>query len=289
MFVPLFRSLRYSRTTTTAASATAAAVRSRSCLTLLAGSSRPFHNAPACYAGHNKWSKVKHTKGKLDAKKSKLFSKLSLEIASAVRAAGNADPTVNAKLAAALSRAKAANMPKDNIDSATKKGLDKDKSTLEDVVYECYGPGGMAMIIECVTDKPTRTVKEVKEVLGRVGGSVSSVGWLFDKKGKVVFAAGESGHSFDQMMDAAIEAGAEDIEEGEEEDLVEVVCDFTQLSTVARALSEQYDVRHMGPAYLPQSTLDITDNEVQELVEKCLDDMEALDDVVKVHSNVSLP
>ncbi|KAI8138582.1 transcriptional regulator TACO1-like protein [Fennellomyces sp. T-0311] len=236
------------------------------------------------FAGHNKWSKVKHTKGAKDAKKSKLFSKLSLEIVSAVRATGNPDPALNAKLASILNRAKAASMPKDNIETALKKATSKDKDTVEDVLYECYGPGGIAMIIEAVTDKPTRTIKEVKEVLNRVGGSVSSVGWLFDKKGKVVFASGESGHSLEQMMDEAIEAGAEDIED--EDGLVEIICDFSQLANISRALTaKQYEVQRMEAAYIPQSMMDITDQEMVELVEKCLDDMENLDDVVKIHCN----
>ncbi|KAI9491442.1 transcriptional regulator TACO1-like protein [Zychaea mexicana] len=179
-------------------------------------------------------------------------------------------------------------MPKDNIETAMKKAASKDKDTVEDVLYECYGPGGIAMIIEAVTDKPTRTIKEVKEVLNRTGGSVSSVGWLFDKKGKVVFAAGESGHSLEQMMDSAIEAGAEDIED--EEELVQIICDFSQLANVTRTLtSQQYEVQRMEAAYVPQSTMDITDKEMVEQVERCLDDMENLDDVVKIHCNVVIP
>ncbi|KAI9319468.1 transcriptional regulator TACO1-like protein [Dichotomocladium elegans] len=239
------------------------------------------------FAGHNKWSKVKHTKGAKDAKKSRLFSKLSLEIVSAARA-GSPDPSLNAKLAAVLVRAKAASMPKDNIETALKKATSKEKDAVEDVVYECYGPGGIAMIIEAVTDKRSRTVKEVKEVLNRVGGSVSSVGWLFDKKGKVVFASGESGKSLEEMMDAAIESGAEDIEESD--GVVEVTCDFAQLGAVGRALADQkFEVQLMEAAYIPQSVMEITDPDTLEQVEKCLDDMDNLDDIVKVHSNVVLP
>ncbi|KAG2220177.1 hypothetical protein INT45_005350, partial [Circinella minor] len=238
--------------------------------------------------GHNKWSKVKHTKGAKDAKKSKLFSKISLEIVSAIRATGNSDPALNAKLATVLNRAKAASMPKDNIETAVKKATSKDKDTVEDVMYECYGPGGCAMIVEAVTDKPTRTIKEVKEILNRLGGSVSSVGWLFDKKGKVVFATGESGHSLEQMMDEAIEAGAEDIEDND--DLVEVICDFSQLSSISQALTaKKYEIQQMEAAYIPQSTMEITDKDLLEQVTKCLDDMENLDDVVKIHCNAVLP
>ncbi|KAI8329210.1 transcriptional regulator-domain-containing protein [Chlamydoabsidia padenii] len=239
------------------------------------------------FAGHNKWSKVKHTKGAKDAKKSKLFSKIGLEITRAVKA-GGMDPNINTRLSTILNRAKANNMSKDSIENAMKKASDKNKDTLEDVLYECYGPGGIAMIIEAVTDKRSRTVKEVKEVLNRLGGSVSSVGWLFDKKGKIVFAPGESGHSLEQMMDAAIDAGAEDIEE--DEDLVEITCDFTELNNISKILSTQhYEVREMEAVYIPQSSMEITEPEMVETVAKCLDTMENLDDVVKIHCNAVLP
>ncbi|KAI8393512.1 transcriptional regulator TACO1-like protein [Radiomyces spectabilis] len=176
-------------------------------------------------------------------------------------------------------------MPKDNIENAMKKASDKNnKDVLEDMVYEAVGPGGIAMIIEAVTDKKSRTVKDVKEVLNRVGGSVTSVGYLFEKKGKIAFTAGESGHSFEEMMDAAIEAGAEDIEE--EEDVVEIICEFPQLNAISKALSDhRYEVQDMSATYIPMSSMEIADKDTAELVEKCLDDMENLDDVVKIHCN----
>ncbi|KAI7907217.1 transcriptional regulator TACO1-like protein [Cokeromyces recurvatus] len=240
------------------------------------------------FAGHNKWSKVKHTKGAKDAKKSVLYSKISLEIVSAVRA-GGPDPTVNNSLQAVLNRAKAASMPKDSIENAFKKAQDKNKDDLEKITYECIGPGGIALIVEALTDKKSRTVKEVKEVLNRVGGSVSSVGYLFDKKGKVVFSAGETGHSFEQIMDNAIDCGAEDIEEDPGENLIEVTCEFSELNTVSKALMDhQYEVQKIEAAYIPLSTVEVKDEETIELVEKCLDNMEDLGDVVKVHSNAVL-
>ncbi|KAL7315447.1 hypothetical protein PS15m_004667 [Mucor circinelloides] len=237
------------------------------------------------YAGHNKWSKVKHTKGAKDAKKSIMYSKMSLEIVSAARA-GGIDPSVNNKLQAILNRAKAASMPKDNIENALKKASDKNKDDLENVQYECVGPGGIALIVEALTDKKSRTVKEVKEVLNRVGGSVSSVGYLFDKKGKVVFSPGESGHSFEQIMDNAIDCGAEDIEEDPEENLVEVICEFSDLNNVSKALMDhKYEVQEIEATYIPLSTVDVEDKDTAELVEKCLEDMDNLDDVVKIHCN----
>ncbi|CAM0142360.1 unnamed protein product [Umbelopsis sp. WA50703] len=241
------------------------------------------------FAGHNKWSKVKHTKGAKDAKRGKLFSKISLEIISSIRA-GGADAAINGRLAAALSKAKHAMMPKDSIDAAVKKAVSKSSGdTTEDVIYEGYGPGGVAMIIETVTDKRARTIKEVKEVLNRLGGSISTVSWMFEKKGKVVFRAGPTEASVEDMMDAAIEAGAEDMQELED-DSVEVICEFTNLSTVTNGLKEHgYEVDEMAATYVPTTTVEVTDEETQELVEKCLNEMEDLDDIVKIHFNGVMP
>jgi transcriptional/translational regulatory protein YebC/TACO1 len=119
-----------------------------------------------------------------------------------------------------------------------------------------------------------------------ISGSVSSVSYLFDKKGKVVFSPGESGHTFEQIMDNAIDCGAEDIEEDPEENLVEVICEFSELNTVSKALMDfKYEVQEIEATYIPLSSVEVEDKEMQELVEKCLDDMENLNDVVKIHSN----
>ncbi|CAO3662526.1 unnamed protein product [Umbelopsis ramanniana] len=241
------------------------------------------------FAGHNKWSKVKHTKGAKDAKRGKLFSKISLEIVSAIKA-GGADASVNGRLAAALSKAKHAMMPKDSVDVAVKKATSKSTAdNLEDVIYEGYGPGGVAMIIETVTDKRARTIKEVKEILNRLGGSISSVSWMFEKKGRVQFRAGQTGSSVEDMMDSAIDAGAEDMQELEDES-IEVICEFTNLNAVTQKIKEHgYEVDEMAATYVPTTTVEVTDEEVQEMVEKCLGEMEDLDDVVKVHFNGVLP
>lgn len=117
-------------------------------------------------------------------------------------------------------------------------------------------------------------------------GSVSSVGYLFDKKGKVVFTPGESGHSFEQIMDNAIDCGAEDIEEDPEDNLVEVICEFSDLNNVSKALMDHnYEVQQIEAAYIPQSPVEVEDPETIELVEKCMDNMENLNDVVKIHTN----
>lgn len=122
--------------------------------------------------------------------------------------------------------------------------------------------------------------------MSKVGGSVSSVGYLFEKKGKVVFTPGESGHSFEQIMDNAIECGAEDIEEDPEENMVEVICDFSDLNTVSKALMDfNYEVQEIEAAYIPLSSVEVEDKDTIELVERCLENMDNLDDVVKIHCN----
>ncbi|KAG1370551.1 hypothetical protein G6F61_011937 [Rhizopus arrhizus] len=140
---------------------------------------------------------------------------------------------------------------------------------------------------EALTDKKSRTVKEVKEVLNRVGGSVSSVGYLFDKKGRVAFTPGESNHSFEQIMDVAIDSGVEDIEEDQDNNLIEVTCEFSELNTISKKLMNQkYEVQQIEATYIPTSIIELKDRDTIELVTKCLEDMEDLEDVVKVHSNV---
>ncbi|KAG1181647.1 hypothetical protein G6F65_009859 [Rhizopus arrhizus] len=197
------------------------------------------------FAGHNKWSKVKHTKGAKDAKKSILYSKISLEIVSSARSGGT-DPSVNNKLAAVLNRAKAASMPKDSIENALKKATDKNKADLENVLYECVGPGG-----------------------------------------RVAFTPGESNHSFEQIMDVAIDSGVEDIEEDQDNNLIEVTCEFSELNTISKKLMNQkYEVQQIEATYIPTSIIELKDRDTIELVTKCLEDMEDLEDVVKVHSNV---
>ncbi|RUS13720.1 transcriptional regulator-domain-containing protein, partial [Endogone sp. FLAS-F59071] len=191
------------------------------------------------FSGHNKWSKIRHTKGAKDAKKSQIFAKLCLEIISAIKGsfyfsfstfillllktfispplplAGGTDITTNLRLAAALNRARLAKMPKENIEGAFSKATkSKDAAEMEDQTYEGYGPGGVAMIIETITDKKNRTSKSVREILNKHGGSFSSVLWMFEKKGKLRFHPLQtSPRTPDQMVEDAIEAGAEDVEE----------------------------------------------------------------------------
>src|ERR687890_316884 len=188
-------------------------------------------------AGHSKWAGIKHKKAIVDSRRGKLFTKLARAITVAAKEGGG-DPETNARLGLAVQKAKDASMPKDNIERAIAKGTGEgaDAEALEDVLYEGYGPGGVALLIEAVTDNRNRTGSEVRHMLKSNGGSLGepgSVAYLFDKKGLIVVDAAR--YSEDDLM-PAIEAGAEDI--SEDEGIFEVLTTPAELRTVRAALEE---------------------------------------------------
>src|ERR671915_49384 len=188
-------------------------------------------------AGHSKWAQIKHKKAATDARRGKLFTKLARAITVAAKEGGG-DPNTNAALGLAVQKAKDASMPKDNIERAIQKGVGggADAENWESVVYEGYGPGGVALLIETLTDNRNRTGSEVRHLLSKHGGNLGepgSVAYLFDKKGLIVVDAEK--YSEDDLM-PAIEAGAEDIQD--EENVFEVVTDPSSLSAVRAALEE---------------------------------------------------
>ena len=175
-------------------------------------------------SGHSKWSSIKHKKGAADAKRGKIFSKLIKELTVAARMGGG-DPTGNSRLRAAIQAAKSENMPKDNIERAIKKGTGELEGTsYEEVNYEGYGPGGVAMLIDCLTDNKNRAVADIKHLFDRHGGNLGEPGcvaWMFEKKGLIVFEKGQVDE--EKLLELALEAGAEDVKE--HEDQHEVVID----------------------------------------------------------------
>src|ERR687883_188502 len=188
-------------------------------------------------AGHSKWAGIKHKKAIVDARRGKLFTKLTRAITVAAKEGGG-DPEANPRLALAVSKAKDASMPKDNIERAIAKGTGEgaDADALEDVVYEGYGPGGVAMLVEAVTDNRNRTGSEVRHLFSKHGGSLGepgSVAYLFDKKGLVVVDGERYGE--DDLM-VAIDAGAEDI--AMDDDVFEILCEPADLTAVRGALDE---------------------------------------------------
>src|SRR5580700_7928382 len=185
-------------------------------------------------AGHSKWKQIKHYKAATDAKRGAQFTKLIREITIAAKVGGG-DPAWNPRLRTAIENAKAASMPKDNIERAVKKGTGELEGVdYTDVMYEGFGPGGVALLIQAVTDNPTRTVAEIRHKLSRGGGNLgatNSVAWMFDRKGQIYVDA--TAHDEDALMEAALDAGAEDVEKVG--DLFVVTTDPASLGTVKGA------------------------------------------------------
>jgi len=188
-------------------------------------------------SGHSKWANIKHRKGAQDAKRGKIFTKLIKEITIAARIGGG-DLESNARLRLAIDKAKQANMPKDNIDRGIKKGTgDLDGVTYEEDTFEGYGPGGVAIIVEFMTDNRTRTVADVRHAFNKYGGSLGvsgSVAFMFDRKGQIIFSGD---NDFDTIFEAALEAGAEDVKE--EDGIIEVITDPVEFEAVRNNLEEQ--------------------------------------------------
>src|SRR2546428_1701098 len=186
-------------------------------------------------SGHSKWHSIKHKKGALDAKRGKLFSKLIKELTVGARTGGG-DPAGNARLRKAISDAKAANMPNDTIDRAVRRGSGEEGGVnYEEVTYEGYGPGGVALLIETMTDNRNRTVAEIRHIFAKNGGNLGesgSVGWMFDKKGYLV--VDKAAKPEDQLFDIAIDSGAEDIRD--DEDNWEIITPPEHFETVQNAI-----------------------------------------------------
>src|SRR3954462_6499601 len=235
-------------------------------------------------AGHSKWAGIKHKKAIVDARRGKLFTKLARAITVAAKEGGG-DPDANPRLALAISKARDASMPKDNIERTIAKGTGEgaDADALEDVVYEGYGPGGVAMLVEAVTDNRNRTGSEVRHLLSKHGGSLGepgSVAYLFDKKGLVVVDGQR--YSEDDLM-VAIDAGAEDI--AMDDDVFEVLCEPADLTAVRTALTEAgVAVEETSVAQRPKSLVPLDEDGAVKLM-RLIDALEDQDDTDAVHAN----
>ncbi len=238
-------------------------------------------------AGHNKWSKIKRKKGVADAKRGALFTKLIREITVAAREGGGS-PEFNARLRLAVDTAKAASMPAENIDRAIKKGSGELEGTrYEEVTYEGYGPGGVALFIECLTDNTNRTVADVRYTLTRYDGTLGtggSVAWQFDRKGQIVIDA--SRYSEDAVFDAAIEAGAEDVTgDGDEFVVTTDVQRFNAVQDAIRGVGIEASSAEL--TRIAKTEVSVGGRDAEKLV-RLLEALEDLDDVQKVHSNADI-
>lgn len=238
-------------------------------------------------AGHNKWSKIKRKKGVNDARRGALFTKLIREITVAAREGGGS-VDFNARLRLAVDTAKAASMPAENIDRAIKKGTGELEGVrYEEATYEGYGPGGVALFIECLTDNTNRTVADVRHALGKADGSLGtdgSVAWQFDRKGQVVIDA--TRFSEEAVFEAAIMAGAEDVT-GDGEEFV-VTCEPTGFAAVQAALaSAGIESTSAELTLIAKNEISIAGKDAEKLV-RLLETLDELDDVQKVHTNADI-
>jgi YebC/PmpR family DNA-binding regulatory protein len=241
-------------------------------------------------SGHSKWSSIKHKKGAADAKRGKLFSKLSRAIIVAAKEGGG-DPAGNLALQNAIEKAKSYSMPKDNIDRAIAKGsgADADASAFEVVVYEGYGPSGVAVIVEALTDNRNRTASDVRHTFakndGNLGGS-GAVSWLFERRGIVMVDA--EGADEDELMLAAAEGGAEDVER--DGSSFEVTCAPEQLAAVREAVEAAgFSVDAAELTMVPKTTVEVADENEAKKILRLIDQLEDNDDVQDVYANFDIP
>ena len=241
-------------------------------------------------SGHSKWANIKHKKGKADALRGKITTKISREITIAVRM-GGADPTGNMKLKLALSKAKANNIPKDNIQRAIQKGAGAlEGQSFEEITYEGYGPAGVAMMVSCLTDNRNRTAAEVRHLFDKSGGSMGASGcvaWMFDKRGVIVIER-TSDIDEDEIMMQALEAGAEDVVP--QDDVFEIYTNANDFSAVREELEKLgYGFLSAEVSMIPQTTVDASDPELAEKIERMIERFDDNDDVQQIYHNAILP
>ncbi len=239
-------------------------------------------------SGHSKWSSIKHKKMARDAKRGKLFTKLIREITVAARLGGG-DVNANPRLRAAVAAARAASMPSENIDRAIKKGTGElEGEAYEEVVYEGYGPGGVAVMLPCLTDNRNRTVAELRKIFERYGGSLGTAGcvaWMFHKKGLITVE--KSAVDEDRLMEVALEAGASDISEAD--DFFEVVTTPEQFEAVKQALEAQgIPIVNAEVSLQPETTVSVTGKDAEQTL-KLVEALDDHDDVQSVATNFDIP
>ena len=238
-------------------------------------------------AGHSKWKQIKHYKAAADAKRGALFTKLIREITVSAKSGGG-DPDGNPRLRTAIEAARAASMPKDNIERAIKKGTGElEGVSYSEITYEGFGPGGVAILVHTLTDNPTRTVADLRHKFSRLGGNLgasNSVAWMFERKGQIYIDATRFGE--DAALEAALEAGAEDLKR--EGDQFIVTTDPTSLHQVKGALEAKgLAIQESEIANLPKNTVRVEGKTAEQLL-KLLEEVEDLDDVQKVAANFDM-
>lgn len=239
-------------------------------------------------SGHSKWSTIKHKKQAVDAKRGKIFTKLIKEITVAARMGGG-DPSANPRLRSAIAAAKSENMPKDNLERAIKKGTGElEGVNYEEIVYEGYGPGGAAIIVEVLTDNKNRAVADIRHIFTKHNGNIGAngcVAWMFDKKGCIDIQ--KDGIDEEAVMEISINAGAEDVLE--EEKIFEIITapeDFESVKDAIDNASIPYFSAEI--TMLPQTTSSLTGKEAEQMF-KLMESLDDCDDVQKVYTNADIP
>jgi YebC/PmpR family DNA-binding regulatory protein len=238
-------------------------------------------------SGHNKWSTIKHKKGAADAKRGKMFSKLIKEITIAARMGGG-DIEGNPRLRTAVMTARAANMPKDNIERAIKRGTGEIEGVnYEEITYEGYGPGGVAVLVEALTDNKNRTVAEVRHIFDKYSGNLGESGcvaWMFDKKGMIVIP--NSGIDEDEVMELALDAGAQDVKS--ESDTYEITTDPGDFERVRKAIETKgWKAELAEVTMIPQNTVKLEGKKAEQML-KMMDALDDNEDLQKVHANFDI-
>jgi len=238
-------------------------------------------------AGHSKWANIQHRKGAQDKKRGKLFTKLIREITTAARVAGP-DLESNPRLRLAVDKAKAQSMPKDNIERAIKRAAGLDGDNYDEIRYEGYGPGGVAVMVECMTDNRNRTVAEVRHAFSKYGGNLGadgSVGYLFSLVGQLSFPAGQDE---DALMEAALEAGAEDVV-SYPDGSIDVLTDPTEFEEVRDAMvAAGFETEEAEVTQRASTSTELNEQQASSMM-KMLEVLEDLDDVQNVYSNADIP
>jgi len=240
-------------------------------------------------SGHSHWSTIKFKKAAIDNKRGKLWSKIARMIIVAAKAGGG-DPAANLTLRYAIDKAKSANMPKDTIEKAVKKGTGElGGVSYEEVLYEGYAPGGVAVMLEGLTDNRARTAPEIKKIFERRGGSLGAsgcVGWMFSKKG--VIGVKTSAISEDELMDIALSAGADDMQNTGE--LFEITCAPSAYDQIKKTLADKKIPVEMAElSMIPQNRVEVTDPEIAQRILAMMDEFEDHDDIQEVYANFDIP
>jgi YebC/PmpR family DNA-binding regulatory protein len=242
-------------------------------------------------AGHSKWANIKHKKARSDEKRGKEFTKIAKEITIAVRSGGGGDPEANSKLKLAIQKAKAINMPNDNISRAIKKGTGEVESeAIEEIIYEGYAPGGVAIMLEIATDNRNRTASEIRHLFSKANGNLGESGcvaWMFNRAGYIVLSKESLKLDEEELMLTALELGADDVRE--EDDSYEVITSPEVFMEVKEGLEGQgIKLEDADVVMLPENTVEINDADTAARVIKLIDLLEDHDDVQNVYTNMSI-